>query len=146
MVKSLRWKSVDHLKGRIIDQGTPSVQPEKPKTGKASKYLNVKCEYDGHKFDSLKERDYYITLQVYKRYGEVINIELQPQFPYTITYSNPTDPDKTMIQHVKYIADFKVDYADGHTAIIDCKGIKTNVYLRKKKIIKTLYNIDIVEV
>lgn len=40
---------------------------KKPRTAAASasrsKFRNTKCEYDGRKFDSKRERDYYIQLE-----------------------------------------------------------------------------------
>ena len=109
------------------------------------KYKNKKCELDGYKFDSLKERDYYSILKLLKQRGQIQNFELQPEFLYKIIYSPrfPTRDDKIMVQHCKYIADFMVFHNDGTITVEDVKGFETAIFKRKKKIIKKLYGIDI---
>jgi len=148
MVKSLRWREIpDNLKGRIIDQSgsIPSNQVKEPKE---AKYHNVKNEYQGIQFDSLKETAYYKKLLILQKYGEVVKIELQPEYPYIITYCLPlpSDQGNNLIQKVKYIADFLVTYADGHVEIADVKGIKTAIYRRKKRIVEKLYSLKITEI
>ncbi|MFA5299106.1 MAG: DUF1064 domain-containing protein [Lutibacter sp.] len=147
---SLRWKQLpDNLKNRIM--GEPSNLVEKPfepeKTVK-SKYHNIKCEYQGIKFDSKKEMNFYLDLLNQQKFGWITKIEIQPEFPYVITYCLPLPGDKSlsMVQKAKYIADFRVTYPDGHVEIIDVKEFKTTVYKRKKKIIRKLYGIEIKEV
>ena len=126
---------------------------DKPKTAKASKYHNKKIEYEGHIFDSIKEMNYYKSLQVLQRAGEIVKIELQPVFPYIVAYSLPAEGHSTyerlhntFEKTYKYIGDFRVTYKNGNVAIIDAKGVRTAIYKRKKKIIEALYNIKIVEV
>lgn len=46
----------------------------------------------------------------------------------------------------KYIADFVVIYADGHEEVVDVKGFKTAIYKLKKKLIKAVAGVDIIEV
>ena len=109
---------------------------------KKAKYCNQKHEVNGIKFDSKKEAEYYKTLMFRKQVGEVINIELQPKFPYEITYSAN---DKTYKRKAFYKADFKVILADNTVQIIDVKGFKTETYKRKKRIIEALYDFVILE-
>ena len=137
-----------HLKDKVIHNNVLSVPSEEPKKPGKSKYHNVKCEYRGISFDSMKERDYYIKLELLKRSGEITKIELQPEYPYIITYSLPLpgDKSKAMVQKAKYIGDFRITYPDGSIEVIDAKGIKTAIYRRKKGIIRKLYDIEIQEV
>ena len=37
------------------------------------------------------------------------------------------------IKAVRYKADFVVQYTDGHEEVVDVKGVKTRVYINKKK-------------
>ena len=140
MAKS-RWKEIpDNLKDRILNDDKAVMEtPKKP-----TKYHNVRCEYNGIKFDSIKEKDFYITLMVLKNAGQIQEIELQPEFPYTIAYSCQ-DTANFMIKTAKYIADFRVTYTNGQVVVFDCKGFRTAIYRRKKKIVEKLYGIEIIE-
>jgi hypothetical protein len=143
---SLRWKELpDNLKARII--GDKLVLPAKGivsnEVVKPSKYRNEKCEYKGIRFDSKKERQYYVDLLTLQQAGEVTLIELQVCFPYRVKYyiaplTNSFEKD------YKYIADFRVTYAD-RIEYVDVKGFKTAIYKRKKKIVEKLYGIEIIE-
>ena len=102
---------------------------------KTTKYRNIKTVIDGITFDSRKEANYYNTLKLLKRSGNVINIEFQPEFPYVVNCYHPTDlTAPTFTKNYKYIADFRVTYSDGSVQIIDVKGVKTAEFKRKQKI------------
>lgn len=96
-----------------------------------SKYHNRKIVVDGITFDSKKESDYYCQLKMLKMAGEVTDFSLQVPFELQpkYKYGNKT------IRSIKYIADFKVKYKDGHEEIVDVKGVRTKEYLLKKKIL-----------
>ncbi len=150
--KMTRWKNLpDSLTDRIVkpevkndgvtdglfDGVNDGVKPAKP-----AKYHNKKCQYDGKNFDSIKEKDCYISLQMRKMAGEIAEVECQPKFLYLVTYSSKSNSfDKTY----KYIADFRVTYPDGMVEIWDVKGYRTKEYRQKKKIIEKLYGIEIIE-
>lgn len=106
---------------------------------KKSKYKNNKPEYYDPdlkqliKFDSNKERDYYLILKDREKRGEIshierqIPIEIQPAF---------TMPSGEKIRAIKYIADFSyLDNRDKFIHFIDVKGMKTDVYKLKKKLL-----------
>ena len=111
-----------------------------------SKYKAIKTTVNGIVFDSKKEAAYYSSLLVMKmaksEKDKVTKIELQPRFDYHITYSAN---GKEYKKKAFYKADFKVHFADGSVQIIDVKGFKTAEYKRKKKIVESLYNIEIIE-
>jgi hypothetical protein len=144
-----RWKGIpDNLKDRVIDDDKAVIEPPK----KPSKYHNVKCEYNGIRFDSKKEMNFYITLMVLKNAGQIKEIELRPEFPYVINYSLPEKDTnhyllggETLSRKAKYIGDFRVTYTNGQVAVFDVKGVKTAIYRRKKKIVERLYGIEIIE-
>lgn len=97
-----------------------------------NKYGNVKCEADGYKFDSKKERKRYYELKLLKQVGEVKEFKLQK--PYKL------------YGRFRYVCDFFVKWSDGTETVEDVKGYKTDVYKLKKAWIKDKYNIDIVEI
>lgn len=100
-----------------------------------SKYNSKKIEYNGIKFDSKMEKDYYIYLLKLKEKGEVVNIELQPSFLLLDKFKYK---DKT-IRKITYKADFKVTYKD-HVEVVDIKGMMTDVFKIKRKMFLSKYN------
>lgn len=100
--------------------------------GSGRKYKNVKCEYKGMKFDSLKERDYFIYLDQLQKNGQIsdlrcqVKFELQPAFTFK----------GKKIRAVTYTADFTYYTPDGQFHIVDTKGVKTDVYKLKKKLMQ----------
>lgn len=100
------------------------------KKKKPSKYRNKKCIYDGHAFDSQKERDRYIMLRYQEIKGEISNLRTQVEYG---------------CQVCTYIADF-VYKRNGKIIVEDVKGFKTQVYRLKKKLMKQVHGIDIVEI
>jgi len=104
---------------------------QKAISARNGKYNAVKTEFDGIKFASKKEAEYYKNLLLLKQAGEVVDIKLQPEFELQEGYIK----DGAKIRPIKYIADFLVVYKDGHIEIIDTKGYrKDKVYLLKKKL------------
>ena len=106
------------------------------------KYGNKKTEYDGHKFDSLAERDRYIQLKALEEQGVIQALRLQ--FPFLIIrggrWANGRKYPPT-----KYIADFVYEL-DGEIIVEDVKGYKTHDYTLKKKLMMERYGIEIREV
>lgn len=100
------------------------------------------------RFDSMGEYRYWIKLNALrkseKEQDRVIDIERQVVYPITV--------NGTKIG--RYIADFRVTYADGRVEVIDFKnpyiigkGKTTGtgqLFNYKRKLVKALYNIDII--
>lgn len=100
------------------------------------KYHAIKTEVDGITFDSRAESRAYKNRDLMQRGGQIKDLELQPEFPLIVNGINCG----------KYIADFRyINCATGATIVEDVKGVKTPVYRLKKKLVKALYNIDILE-
>lgn len=96
------------------------------------------------KFDSRKEADYYLKLRAKRQSGEIRWIKLQPEF---LILRGFTLENGERTKGIKYIADFEVEYADGRREVIDVKGVKTEAYKIKKKMLLDMYpNINFVEV
>lgn len=96
-----------------------------------NKYHNKKCIYKDMTFDSKKERDYYVILEMMLKNNQItdlktqVKFELQPSFKFN---------GKT-IRSISYIADFTY-IKDGKLIIVDTKGYRTEVYKLKKKMMQ----------
>ena len=105
-----------------------------------NKYHNVKTEIDGHTFDSKHEAGRYCELIVLRDAGMISGLILQPSFDISINGH----------RICKYIADFEYFTHDSSRRIIeDAKSEATRripIYRLKKKLMKAVYDIDIVEV
>ena len=112
------------------------------KTKKKSKYGNKKTMYNGILYDSIREADYAKILDIMLKKGIVTDVKRQVVFKYEVKYSFEK---KFFIKAGKYICDFVVTYKTGKIEVVDVKGYKTAKYKRDKKIMKKLFNIDIVE-
>lgn len=100
-----------------------------------SKYKNVKCEYDGKKFDSLKEMRHYIYLKQLEKQGKISDLICQFKMPFMMN-------GKKMFT---YIADF-VYLDDTGRHYIDVKSeitAKNPTFRLKKKLIEAQYNTEI---
>lgn len=119
---------------------------------KKSKYNNTKILYDGIKFDSKKERDYYISLVALKKFKKIIDFQLQVKYELLPSQKDP-DTGKVIERPTSYYADFVVNNIDGSTDVIDVKAfdkktqkfISTEAYKIKKKLMLYFHGIRIVE-
>lgn len=107
------------------------------------KYGNVKTTVDGISFDSRHEAYRYAELKLMERTKLIHNLRLQ--VPYELIPAQKDENGKTVERAVKYIADFVYE-ANGETVVEDAKGIKTDVYKIKKKLMLERYGIQIKEV
>lgn len=109
---------------------------------KQSKYHNKKIYYDGHWFDSQKEKSWYIKYKLMEQAGVILDLKLQVKYELIKTFKLE---DKTY-RSTNYIADFTYKTKDGKLHVIDVKGIRTDVYKLKKKLMAWKYGIEIEEV
>lgn len=111
-----------------------------PTQDRKSKYRNMKTEYNGTIFMSKKEARYAMLLDSLKKAAEkkerVVSYEMQ--VPYQIILNGK--------KICRYLLDFKVAYADGRIEHIDVKGVRTQVYSIKKKLVEAQFEIKIIEV
>jgi hypothetical protein len=89
----------------------------------------VPTHRDGQRFDSKAEARYYDGLVLLKQGGEVVFFLRQVPFhlPGGVTYR----------------CDFQVFYADGTVAFVDVKGMETPEFRTKKRLVESLYPIEI---
>jgi Protein of unknown function (DUF1064) len=90
-----------------------------------NKYKAIPVVVDGIRFASKAEANRYQQLRILEHAGEVLSFEIQPRFE--------------LPAGIRYIADFRVHWKDGHTTIEDVKGVMTAVFRLKKKLFEAQY-------
>lgn len=98
---------------------------------KPNKYNARKTVMCGHVFDSKREAEIYLDLLSRKQHGEIIRIGLQPSYTLLEGFR---DNQGNKQRAITYTADFFVSYADGHSEVIEVKGVRTRDYLLRKKL------------
>ena len=109
---------------------------------KTNKYHNKLTFVGNEIFDSKKEADKFYALKIAENAGIIhdlkrqVKYELQPSFKLN---------GKT-IRAINYYADFTYIDKDNKLHVIDVKGMKTEVYKLKKKLMAYKYGIEIEEI
>lgn len=107
-----------------------------------NKYRNKKVIIDGVKFDSMAEGKRYQELKLLERAGHISHLSLQPQHTLQASY---TDAQGVKHRAITYKADFRYWDADKQVMIIeDVKGVLTDVYKIKKKLLCKILPKDVV--
>lgn len=107
-----------------------------------SKYRAVAVKVDGVRFASKAEAKRYAELRLLERSGEISHLELQPRFDLTVNGQSLGF----------YKADFRfftrpTNTKRGEFVVEDVKGVKTPLYVLKRKLTEALYpGVKIVEV
>ncbi len=110
-----------------------------PASARRPKYGNRKVEVDGMTFDSAKEGRRYADLKLMERGGEISDLKMQVPF-------------RMLVEGVlvcTYVADFtyRRPVPIGTVLVVeDVKGMRTDVYKIKRRLMKAVHNIDVVEV
>lgn len=97
-----------------------------------SKYRNIKTSG----FDSKAEATRSYELGMLERVGKIENLKRQVRFELI--------PAQDGERAVSYVADF-VYWQDGKMVVEDVKGMKTQVYIIKRKLMKWVHGITILE-
>lgn len=110
---------------------------------KINKYRNKKVIYKGIKFDSMRERNYFLKIELLEEAGLIKDLEIQKKF---ILQKGFKLNGKSR-REISYIADFYFyDVKKQKYRVIDVKGYRTDVYKIKKKLFESKYQIEIEEV
>lgn len=96
------------------------------------KFRAIPTELDGIKFASRKEARRYRELRLLEKSGELLFFLRQVPFH--------------LPANVKYVCDFLCFWKDETVTIEDVKGIKTPLYILKKKQVEAIYPIEITEI
>jgi hypothetical protein len=117
----------------------------KPK--RPSKYRNTRCEHNGVKFDSEKERSRWFHLIQLQAAGAIRDLRLQVAF--VLTERKKRDDGKWE-RASKYLADFVyIDAATGKQVVEDVKSEatrKNRTYIQKRKQMLAVHDITIKEI
>lgn len=119
-------------KGSGPKDGLP---PDHPPDAR-SKYKAKITFVDGQRFASKKEARCYLTLKALVGFGTIRELKTQVSFSLNVNG-----------KHVcRYVADFTyTDTVSGERVVADAKGFRTAIYKLKKKLMKAVHGIDIVE-
>lgn len=93
------------------------------------KYNAKRTVTNGFNFDSKKEARYYQELLLRQKSGEVLFFLRQVPFHL---------PGNT-----RYVVDFQEFHTDGSVHFIDVKGFETSEFKLKKKLVESLYPVEI---
>lgn len=97
-----------------------------------SKYHNVRVG----EFDSKKEARRAGELKLLQRAGHIIDLVIHPRYRIDIAGFHVCD----------YEADFQYrNWKNGQLVVEDCKGVQTAVYKIKKKLMRAVHGIEILE-
>ena len=122
-----------------------------------SKYNSRKTSYNGELFDSKKEERRYAELVLMERAGVITDLRRQVKFELIPAQYEEYEriSQKTgkrlkagkrcVEQSVVYNADF-VYMKDGKQVVEDAKGMRTEKYIIKRKLMLWIHGIKIVEV
>ena len=107
-----------------------------------NKYNAHKTTVCGYTFDSRREAEIYLDLLSRKQEGEIVRIGFQPSYTLLAGFKDNTGKNQ---KPITYTADFFVTYADGHSEVIEVKGVRTRDYvLRKKLFLHMMRDTDII--
>lgn len=84
---------------------------------------------DGIRFDSKLESRFYQRLVLLQKAGEVVFFLRQVPFH--------------LPGGVKYVCDFQIFYSDHSVSFVDVKGYETETFKVKKKIVESIYPVEI---
>lgn len=107
------------------------------------KYGNQNVFLNGRKFDSKREAGRYAELQLMQRAGMIT--DLKTQVSYLLIPAQYDENHRCIERSCRYVADF-VYRQNGELVVEDAKGLKTDVYRIKKKLMLQVYGIKIKEV
>lgn len=119
-----------------------------------NKYKNHRVFRYGQWFDSEHEADRFFELSMLQRAGRISDLQTQVSFeliptqrePDTVGKRGGIKPGKCIEKSCVYYADFVYKDRDGNTVVEDAKGMKTEAYKIKKKLMLYRHGIRIVEV
>ena len=123
---------------RALDM--PAAEPAK----RASKYGNTKTVVDGITFDSKAEAARWVELKQLEKAGVITQLRRQVRYELL-----PKGKDSTgqTVRSVAYVADFEyLDGMAGGLVVEDVKGMRTEVYRLKKKLLFHVHGIEIREI
>lgn len=111
---------------------------------RTSKYNAKKVEFDGIKFDSKAEGEYYLHLKQQVSERQILGFERQKRMLLQEGFS--VEGVKGKIRPIFYVVDFIITENDGTLTYVDVKGMETDVFKLKKKLFMKRYNTALLKV
>ena len=111
----------------------------KPKVG-LPKYRNQKT----NGYASIKEARRAAELKLLEKAGEITRMEEQVR--YVLIPAQRDGAGKLIERECAYVCDFRYDDKAGRLVIEDVKGVKTNDYIIKRKMMLFFHNIRVREI
>jgi hypothetical protein len=107
--------------------------PQRFGRGSAGKYKNTKVKDDGYTFDSKAEHKRYGELKLMRSQGLICNLIVHKRYPILV------NGEKVCT----YIGDFEYQDQQLRMHVEDVKGVETDVFKLKAKLMKVVNGIDI---
>lgn len=123
----------------------------------SNKYKNQKIIVDNIKFDSKKEANRYFELRLLEKAGKIADLQRQVKYVlipaqyegtgeyYKKGVHKGEEKKRLVEKECAYYADFVYEQ-DGKTIVEDTKGMKTDKYIIKRKLMLWVHGIKIREV
>lgn len=108
-----------------------------------SKYRSRRVTVDGATFDSYREAKRYRDLSLLLRAGEIS--DLRTQVKYTLI-PGQKKPSGGTERAVTYTADFVYRDKTGKEIVEDAKGVRTQQYIIRRKLMLYTHGIEVLEV
>lgn len=108
-----------------------------------TKYHSRKVMIDGIEFDSRREAQRYAELKLLERAGEIT--DLRTQVKYTLIPAQKKLSGGTE-RACTYTADFVYRDKSGREIVEDAKGMRTQQYIIRRKLMLWVHGIEVIEV
>jgi len=106
------------------------------KAWKQSKYHAIRTQNaDGTWSDSLREARFDAQIMLLQHDPKTARVVRKEKFPIVVNGE----------KICTFVSDWFVEKKTGEKIVYDAKGVKTPIYKLKKKLVKALYGLDIVE-
>jgi hypothetical protein len=99
------------------------------------KFKSIRTKIDGIVFHSKAEAQRYCELKLKEKFGLILDLETQPVYKLIV--------NGQLI--CKYIPDFRYKFPSGKSIVEDFKGKITHAHTIKKKLMKAVHGIEILE-
>jgi hypothetical protein len=141
LVRQLRLteEQLKKIQSRVVERGAAVrvnkiAEPDEEIPPPRSKYRNEITAEDGKVFHSKKEAERYRELSLLEHAKEIWDLKCQVKFVLAVGG----------VKVCSYIADFTYATKAG-LVVEDCKGHKTDTYRIKRKLMKAVLGIDVLE-
>lgn len=141
----LKLSDLTNLTARVSNRASLTEMRDSPAERKKrdSKYGNTKVVDNGVKFDSKAEHKRWQYLVMLAKAKEIRDLRMQVPF---VLIPAQVAPDGAKIRPTVYLADFTYLDADGKLVCEDVKGIATDVYALKRKLMLMVHKIWVREI